>query len=41
VRTREELIKLILEKDVVKEEMAKLVKEKLSYYRGTLHREVE
>lgn len=37
VRSREEMIKLILANHSVKEEMAALVKEKLLYYRGTLH----
>lgn len=35
------MTKLLLANHSVKEEMAALVKEKLAYYRGTLHQDVE
>ena len=35
------MTKLLLANHSVKEEMAALVKEKLAYYRGTVHQEIE
>lgn len=40
VRTRSEITQIILNKDVVKKEIADLVKKKLNRYRGELHLDV-
>lgn len=40
VRSREEIANLILNKEVVKAEIAALVQKKLEYYRGKLHLDV-